>query len=235
MFVVVLYYFTLFYWPWDEGPLSRKYFQIRLYHYLNQYWSRSMTSCDVSTVSHEGLEYQACVAALCCVMLRHWGQDKMAAISQTTFSKAFSWMKTCEFGLRFHSINSLPALVQILAWCQRGEKSLSEPRWLVYWHIYVSLSLNVLYYLMLHDCVVFCFLYVPSGCSLLHFVTILGLLFLFNDIGVKSRYLGCGWVITSHSTLLDVIIKPWPKHLLLVPVSTIIRPLISLSAVWSEH
>ena len=25
--------------------------------------------------------------------LTHWGQDKMAAISQTTFSNAFSWMK----------------------------------------------------------------------------------------------------------------------------------------------
>ena len=23
----------------------------------------------------------------------HWGRDKMAAISQTTFSNAFSWMK----------------------------------------------------------------------------------------------------------------------------------------------
>ena len=34
--------------------------------------------------------------------LTHWGRDKMAAISQTTFSSAFSWMKTFEFWLRFH-------------------------------------------------------------------------------------------------------------------------------------
>ena len=34
--------------------------------------------------------------------LTHWGRDKMAAISQTTFSNAFSWMKTNEFRLRFH-------------------------------------------------------------------------------------------------------------------------------------
>ena len=33
--------------------------------------------------------------------LRHWGQDKMAAIIQTTFSNAFSWMKIYEFRLRF--------------------------------------------------------------------------------------------------------------------------------------
>ena len=32
--------------------------------------------------------------------LTHWSRDKMAAISQTTFSNAFSWMKMYEF--RFH-------------------------------------------------------------------------------------------------------------------------------------
>ena len=34
--------------------------------------------------------------------LTHWGQDKMDAISQTTFSNAFSWMKMLEFRLIFH-------------------------------------------------------------------------------------------------------------------------------------
>ena len=34
--------------------------------------------------------------------LTHWGRDKMAAISQTTYSNAFSWMKLYEFRLRFH-------------------------------------------------------------------------------------------------------------------------------------
>ena len=34
--------------------------------------------------------------------LTHWGRDKMAAISQTTFSNAFSWMKMFKFRLRFH-------------------------------------------------------------------------------------------------------------------------------------
>ena len=34
--------------------------------------------------------------------LTHWGRDKMDAISQTVFSNAFSWMKMCEFCLRFH-------------------------------------------------------------------------------------------------------------------------------------
>ena len=34
--------------------------------------------------------------------LTHWGRDKMAAIFQTIFSNAFSWMKMYEFRLRFH-------------------------------------------------------------------------------------------------------------------------------------
>ena len=35
-------------------------------------------------------------------LLTHWDRDKMAAIFQTTFSNAFSWMKMHEFRLRFH-------------------------------------------------------------------------------------------------------------------------------------
>ena len=34
--------------------------------------------------------------------LTHWGRDKIDAISQTTFSSAFSWMKMCDFRLKFH-------------------------------------------------------------------------------------------------------------------------------------
>ena len=34
--------------------------------------------------------------------LTHWGRDKMAAVSQTTLRKAFSWMQMLEFRLRFH-------------------------------------------------------------------------------------------------------------------------------------
>ena len=52
----------------------------------------------------------------------------------TTFSNAFSWMKTYKFQLRFHGsffpkrlINNIPTLVQIRAWCQPGDKPLSEP------------------------------------------------------------------------------------------------------------
>ena len=35
-------------------------------------------------------------------LLTHWGWDKMAAILQTSFSNAFSWMKMFDFQLKFH-------------------------------------------------------------------------------------------------------------------------------------
>ena len=36
------------------------------------------------------------------IILTHWGRDKMGAISQTTFSIAFSWMKMFKYRLKFH-------------------------------------------------------------------------------------------------------------------------------------
>ena len=36
------------------------------------------------------------------ITLTHWGRDKMATVSQTTLSNAFSWMKMLEFRLKFH-------------------------------------------------------------------------------------------------------------------------------------
>ena len=37
-------------------------------------------------------------------------------------------------------INNIPALVQIMAWRQSGDKPLSEPMMVIYWRIYVSLN-----------------------------------------------------------------------------------------------
>ena len=66
--------------------------------------------------------------------ITHWGRDKINAISQTTFSNAFSWMKMYEFHLRFDRIffpkvpiNNIPAMVQIMAWRRSGDKPLFEP------------------------------------------------------------------------------------------------------------
>ena len=45
--------------------------------------------------------------------LTHWGRDNVAAISWTTFSYEFSWMKMCEFGVRFHWDSFLRILLTI--------------------------------------------------------------------------------------------------------------------------
>ena len=37
-----------------------------------------------------------------CSSLTHWGRDKMDAISQTTVSNRFSWLKMYKFQLKFH-------------------------------------------------------------------------------------------------------------------------------------
>ena len=68
-------------------------------------------------------------------VLTHWGRDKMADISQTMFSKAFSWMKSFVFWFQFHwslflrvqlTINK-SALVQVMAWRPTADKPLLEP------------------------------------------------------------------------------------------------------------
>ena len=68
------------------------------------------------------------------VFLTHWSRDKMDAISQTTFSSAFSWKKNVWFPIKISQkfvpkgpINNISALVQIMAWHRPGEKLLSEP------------------------------------------------------------------------------------------------------------
>ena len=62
-------------------------------------------------------------------ILTYWGQDKMAAILQTTPSMHF---------LEWKCMNS----INILTWCWSGDKSLSDQWCLVYWFIYSSLGLN---------------------------------------------------------------------------------------------
>ena len=64
----------------------------------------------------------------------HLSLDKIAAISQTTFSNAFRWMKKGRISIKI-SLKFVPmgpiihilALVQIMAWRWLGAKPLSEP------------------------------------------------------------------------------------------------------------
>ena len=64
----------------------------------------------------------------------HLPLDKMAAISQTTFSNAFSWMKSFVFWIRISlkfvlkvPIDNTSAWVQGMAWHQTGYKPLTGP------------------------------------------------------------------------------------------------------------
>ena len=66
--------------------------------------------------------------------LTYWDRDKIAAISQTTFYIAFLWMKIYTFRLIFSlrfvpqvQVNSIQAMVQIVAWRWPGDKPIYEP------------------------------------------------------------------------------------------------------------
>ena len=83
--------------------------------------------------------------------LTHWGRDKMDAISQTTLSNAFSWMKILEFRLKFHWSLFLRVLLTIFQhwfwWWLGADQATSHylnQCWLDHWCIYASLGLNEL-------------------------------------------------------------------------------------------
>ena len=75
---------------------------------------------------HQGRERSAFRSAKCDRGFTQWGRDKMAAIFQTTFSNAFSWMQMYEFRPKFHwslfsrvHLNNIPELIQMMAWNRR--------------------------------------------------------------------------------------------------------------------
>ena len=83
--------------------------------------------------------------------LTHWGQDKMAAISQTTLSNSFSWMKIFQFRIKFDWSLFLRFQFTIFQhwfrwWLGAGQATSHylNQWWSVYWRIYASLGLNEL-------------------------------------------------------------------------------------------
>ena len=87
--------------------------------------------------------------------LRRWGRDKMASISQTTFSRAFSWVKMIDFWLKFHWSLFLRVWSTIFQhWFRQwlgtyrpGDKPLSESMMVCFTDTYIqytSLGLNEL-------------------------------------------------------------------------------------------
>ena len=83
--------------------------------------------------------------------LTSWGRGKMTAVSQTTLSNAFSWVKMLEFRLRFHWSLFLRVQLTIIQhwfrqWLGAGQviSHYLNQWWLVYRRIYASLGLNEL-------------------------------------------------------------------------------------------
>ena len=62
-----------------------------------------------------------------CFQLAQWGRNKMAAIWQMTFSNDRKYLYFVSEVCCQGPINSKPALVQIMGWCQTGVNRLSEP------------------------------------------------------------------------------------------------------------
>ena len=72
---------------------------------------------------------------------RHFADD----IFKCIFVNENVWI-LIEISLKFVPkglINSIPALVQTMAWCRSGDKPLSEPMMVSYWHIYIYIYICV--------------------------------------------------------------------------------------------
>ena len=105
------------------GPLTKNgqwHHHLPTYQRTNRMVKRMFSITDTILLSEK-----------CASILMHWGRDQIAATSQTTFSKAFSWVKiSLKISLNFVPvdwINNILALVQIMAWGRPGYKPLSEP------------------------------------------------------------------------------------------------------------
>ena len=66
---------------------------MKLWHAADQVTDRWLNQWWLGSLTHKSPGING---------LTHWGRDKMAAISQTTLSSAFSWEKMSEFQLKFH-------------------------------------------------------------------------------------------------------------------------------------
>ena len=79
--------------------------------------------------------------AMVCAALTHWGWEQIDDIFKCIFLNENVWI-SIKISSKFvpkGSINNIPALVQIMAWCRPGDKPLSEPMMVnLPTHIWVS-------------------------------------------------------------------------------------------------
>ena len=142
--------------PWvTEGYIEKQNCCVLIYMYFADIfslyfsWLQSLVFWIWFYLAHYPLANVAVFLKLS--LLTHWGRDKMAAILQTTFSNAFSWMKMHEFHLRFHwSLFLRLELTIFQHWFKKwlgADKVTSHylnQWWLDYRRIYASIGLNEL-------------------------------------------------------------------------------------------
>ena len=92
-------------------------------------------------------ELDCCVGRLLNTMrLRQNGRHFPDDILKCIFLNDYVWI-SIKISLKFvpkGSFNNIPALLQIMAWHQPGNKPLYNQWWFDFWRIYVSLDLNEL-------------------------------------------------------------------------------------------
>ena len=130
-------------WGWRFEKPSRWLWRHRndLYSAAHWCWIITILVSRLITIMGKALtKGQQYVKRFHVAVLTHWGRDKMAAVSQTTLSNAFSWMKMSEFRLRFHW--SFFLRVQLTIFAGKATSHYLKQWWLNYRRIYASLGLN---------------------------------------------------------------------------------------------
>ena len=96
--------------------------------------------------TNDNLVYWCIYTSLSMDELTHWGWDKMAAFFPDGIFKCNFLNEDVQIAIKISMkfvpkgpINNIPALVQIMAWCQIGDKW-----WLFQWGIFASLGLSEL-------------------------------------------------------------------------------------------
>ena len=70
----------------------------------NAGWAMRPGLMEILSVTVSSWTFVYCNPQVMPMVLTHWGRDKIDAISLTTFSNGFSWIKMYDFRLKFHWI-----------------------------------------------------------------------------------------------------------------------------------
>ena len=150
-----------------------------------------------------------------------WDRGKIAVISRQHFQMhllVWKCINLIKISLKFipkGPFNNTPALVQIMAWCQTGNKPLSEPMMV---SLHASLGLNELtsmkvyqysssamaavQIILLHMSVYFEYHHINNNAYMFH-----NIFYSYNDL--TSTYIQCGAIITQ-SILSQIFTKDTP-------------------------